>query len=138
MGLSPAAKAKQLRDSRDYKRDKRANSNSFVKKEKKYRKGYARKKYRQAKLAVEFMKANALAFSEWLQKKGTPVAPAATQPSHTFSPPPTTEDQPFEFPVGQRPDVYTALSKDGTPTAPYLERRRMSGVDTTIIRQLGL
>ena len=147
--MTPEAKAKKLADDRAYKRDKRANSDSFVEKEKEYRKGYARNKYGEAKLAVEFMKANALVFSEWLQN-GKSVAPPPSSRMDAQSRPsmiptmdlPETNASKHSLAMdelGTLPPMqgYAALGSQ-IPTADSMERRRMEGVDTTIIRQLGL
>jgi hypothetical protein len=130
-----AAKVKKVARWREDRAYKRLNDDEFKAREQ----AATQKSNAFAKAAKAFTKAHLAVFEQWQRLKGTPVAPSAQGPqSHILSPAPATPDQPFEFPVAERPDVYGALSKDGTPTAPYLERRRMTGVDTTIIRQLGL
>lgn len=44
----------------------------------------------------------------------------------------------YELPDIEKPDVYRSLSKDGMPTASWLEKKRMSGMDLSILRKLGL
>ena len=144
MALStPAEKeAARLKKQQRWNEDrayKRLNDDDFVAREK----AATHKSNAFAKQAKAFTRAHTAVFEQWQRLKATPVAPSPAEgglrptqaQSHTLSP---AADQPFEFPVAERRDVYGALSKDGTPTAPYLERRRMAGVDTTIIRQLGL
>jgi hypothetical protein len=81
---------------------------------------------KQAKQAKQFARAHIAVFQDWL--KGTPVAPSAAPQSHMLSSAPDPSDQPFELPVTERPDVYGALSaRDETPTAPWLEKKRMDG-----------
>jgi hypothetical protein len=40
------------------------------------------------------------------------------------------------FPVIERPDTYTAISRDGCPTSPWLERKRLRDADTSILKYI--
>src|ERR1700734_1334017 len=94
----------------------RQNDDDFVAREKAATKKYAHIKQK----ALEFARSRAADFASFLRGEKTPVAPssATPQPTHMLSPTPETSDQPFEFPVNEKPEVYGALGSR-TPTAPY-------------------
>lgn len=67
-------------------------------------------------------------FLEWVRKKVPSDAPIPAVQQLPRSP-----DEPilgfrehFELPVKEVPDVYGAITKDGTPTASWLERKRLA------------
>jgi hypothetical protein len=136
MALStPAEKeAARLKKQQRWNEDrayKRLNDDAFIAREQ----AATKKSNAFAKAAKAFTRAHMAVFDQWQRLTGTPVAPSATQPSHMLSPPPEAMS---ERPVAENPDVYTAITSDRTPTAEWLERRRMAGCDTSILRQLGL
>jgi hypothetical protein len=143
MALStPAEKeAARLKKQQRWNADRvfaRDNNPDFVKREN----AATHKSNTFAKNAKQFARAHIAVFQDWL--KGTPVAPSAQGPqSHMLSPAPVTTDQPpegsFEFPAVERPDVYGAISsRDETPTAPYLERRRLQLKPDNVLTQIGI
>jgi hypothetical protein len=44
-------------------------------------------------------------------------------------------NEPEEEPE-EKPDVYRSITRDGCPTAPFLEKKRLKGRDVSILRQL--
>jgi hypothetical protein len=136
LGLTPAAKAKQLKSSREWKQDKRAISDSFVEKEKVYRRKYARRKYAQAKIAISFCKAVPDLFAKWVKEGSSAVAhtvddrarhmPATSTP--TSAPAPV---QPLFTPM---PAPLPPLD-DGSrrvPSAKEMEYRRLGSAKNTL------
>jgi hypothetical protein len=128
MTLSPEAKAKALKGSREYKQDKRATSPSFVQKEKLYRKRYAKKKYAQAKIAIAFTKAFPEQYAKWL-REGSAVAspPMASQRMV-----PTMTAMPVQM-LPPRPHFTVSGS---IPSAQQNENSRLPAAD--IVSLLGL
>jgi hypothetical protein len=74
-------------------------------------------------------------FLEWIKSKVKAVVVTPETTTETTNELTTAEPLPkvgfieqFDFPAKQVPDVYTAITKDNMPTAPYLERKRMAGM----------
>jgi len=140
MALSPEALAKKNADNAAYKRDKRANSEAFVEKEKVYKKTYANRKYHQAKAAMAFCEAHASAFKKWT-RDGIVSASTALQSQRTSTSEPTTNPTaPTEGPLftpmpDKRLSTYRSL-RDGPygleiPTAQSLHEAHLgkAGID---------
>jgi hypothetical protein len=138
MALStPAEKeAARLKKQQRWNEDRayaRENNPDFVKREN----AATQKSNTFAKQAKQFARAHIAVFQDWL--KGTAVAPSAAPQSHLLSPSPAPDDQPFEFPVTEKPDAYLALGNRPVPTAPWLERRRLQlKPDNNVLTQIGI
>jgi hypothetical protein len=114
---------------------KRLNDDDFIAREQ----AATQKSNAFAKAAKAFARAHLAVFDQWQKLKGTAVAPSAAPQSHLLSPPPAPDDQPFEFPVTEKPDAYLALGNRPVPTAPWLERRRLQlKPDNNVLTQIGI
>jgi hypothetical protein len=64
-------------------------------------------------------------FQEWVRGKFASAPPEPQPPPHQHTPPADDPDGLFfQLPAKERPDVYASLGST-TPTAPYLERKRI-------------
>jgi hypothetical protein len=113
----------------------RQNDDDFIEREKASTKKYNNFK----KMAVQFARARAADFASFLSGKdmaGAPSSAAPLLPAHVLSPAPAP-DEPFEFPPDEKPDVYSSLGSH-TPTASYLERRRLQLKPDNVLTQIGI